>query len=134
VSQKTILLVEDNEDNRFILATQLRRMEGVIIIEAQHGQEALDVIAQRQPDLLILDLHLPGLDGWTVIRRIRAMDSAVKDLPIIAITGQSMPQDAQDAFVADYDEYISKPLLDFNIIREKIDRLLTHGKSTRERC
>jgi two-component system cell cycle response regulator DivK len=120
MTRKKILVVEDNEDNRHILVHRIRKVGEFDIREAQNGQEALLLIDQDLPDLLFLDLKLPILDGWETARRIRAMQAPVKNLPIIALTAQAMVGDEEKALAAGCNDYISKPIINGNIIREKI--------------
>ena len=128
MSRKKILVVEDNEDNRHILVYRLRKIGDFDIIEATHGQEALDLIAQNPPDLMFLDLKLPVLDGWETARRIRTMEGPVKNLPIIALTAQAMVGDEEKALAAGCDDYISKPIVDASVVKEKLERLLSPGR------
>lgn len=128
MSRKRILVVEDNEDNRHILVYRLRKIGDFEILEAAHGQEALNIIAVDPPDLMFLDLKLPVLDGWETARRIRAMDSPIRDLPIIALTAQAMVGDEEKALAAGCDDYIAKPIVDSNIVKEKLERLLSQGR------
>ena len=128
MSRKRILVVEDNEDNRHILVYRLRKIGDFDIVEATHGQEALDLIAQNPPDLMFLDLKLPVLDGWETARRIRTMEGAVRNLPIIALTAQAMVGDEEKALAAGCDDYISKPIVDANVVKEKLERLLSRGR------
>src|SRR4029453_13532049 len=129
MSRKKILVVEDNEDNRHILVYRLRKIGDFDIREAADGQEALGLIAQDPPDLMFLDLKLPVLDGWETARRIRAMEGPVRYLPIIALTAQAMVGDEEKALAAGCDDYIAKPIVDSNIVKEKVERLLTQGRS-----
>src|SRR4051794_30442562 len=85
-----ILVVEDNEDSRRILMLRLRHWGVFDIHEATTGQEALDCIARDPPDAVLLDLKLPGLDGWETARRIRALPTPLSQLPIIAVTAHAM--------------------------------------------
>jgi CheY-like chemotaxis protein len=129
MSRKRILVVEDNEDNRHILVYRLRKIGDFEILEAAHGQEALNIITSDPPDLMFLDLKLPVLDGWETARRIRAMDGPIRDLPIIALTAQAMVGDEEKALAAGCDDYIAKPIVDSNIVKEKLERLLSKGRS-----
>ena len=129
MSRKKIMVVEDNEDNRHILVYRLRKIGDFDIKEVQHGQEALDLIAQDPPDLLFLDLKLPVLDGWETARRIRAMSGPARDIPIIALTAQAMVGDEEKALAAGCDDYIAKPIVDSNIVKEKVLHLLSHGRA-----
>jgi CheY-like chemotaxis protein len=129
MSRKKILVVEDNEDNRHILVYRLRKIGDFEILEAVHGQEALNIIATNPPDLMFLDLKLPVLDGWETARRIRAMDGPIRELPIIALTAQAMVGDEEKALAAGCDDYIAKPIVDSNIVKEKLERLLSQGRA-----
>jgi two-component system cell cycle response regulator DivK len=88
----------------------------------------LNIIAANPPDLMFLDLKLPVLDGWETARRIREMDSPIRDLPIIALTAQAMVGDEEKALAAGCDDYIAKPIVDSNIVKEKLEELLTQGR------
>lgn len=125
MSRKKILVVEDNEDNRHILVYRLRKIGDFDILEASHGQEALEIIVQNPPDLMFLDLKLPILDGWETARRIRAMPDPIKTLPIIALTAQAMVGDEEKALAAGCDDYIAKPIVDSKIVKEKVERFLS---------
>jgi two-component system cell cycle response regulator DivK len=127
--RKKILVVEDNEDNRHILVYRLRKIGDFEIREASDGQEALNQMAEDPPDLLFLDLKLPILDGWETARRIRAMESVVKNVPIIALTAQAMVGDEEKALAAGCDDYIAKPIIDSNIVKEKVERFLSQEDS-----
>ena len=100
MSRKKILVVEDNEDNRHILVYRLRKIGDFEILEATHGQEALDIIAVNPPDLMFLDLKLPVLDGWETARRIRAMNEPMRNLPIIALTASTPKEVESEAYAA----------------------------------
>jgi CheY-like chemotaxis protein len=128
MSRKKILVVEDNEDNRHILVYRLRKMGDFDITEAADGQEALDLIAQNPPDLMFLDLKLPVLDGWETARRIRSMPGPTSHLPIIALTAQAMVGDEEKALAAGCDDYIAKPIVNANVVKEKVERLLSQGR------
>ncbi|MGE0681299.1 MAG: response regulator [Candidatus Binatia bacterium] len=129
MSRKKILVVEDNEDNRHILVYRLRKIGDFDILEATHGEEALAIIAANPPDLMFLDLKLPVLDGWETARRIRAMEGPIRNLPIIALTAQAMVGDEEKALAAGCDDYIAKPIVDSNIVKEKLEKLLAQGHS-----
>jgi two-component system, cell cycle response regulator DivK len=124
MTRKKILIVEDNEDNRHILIYRLRKIGDFEIKEAANGQDALAMIVQDPPDLLFLDLKLPVLDGWETARRIRAMQSPMKNLPIIALTAQAMVGDEEKALAAGCSDYIAKPIIDSSIVKEKVRRFL----------
>ena len=128
MSRKKILVVEDNEDNRHILIYRLRKIGDFELLEATHGQEALDIIATNPPDLMFLDLKLPVLDGWETARRIRSMQEPIRP-PIIALTAQAMVGDEEKALAAGCNDYIAKPIVDSNIVKEKLEKLLSQSHS-----
>jgi two-component system cell cycle response regulator DivK len=104
---KRILVVEDQEDNRQILRDLLTNA-GYEIIEAENGEEGLAVAAREQPDLILMDIQLPLLDGYEVTRRIKA-DPALRAIPIIAVTSYALSGDESKAQAAGCDAYIAKP-------------------------
>src|SRR6516225_4681138 len=104
---KRILVVEDQPDNRRILR-DLLTSAGYEIIEAENGQEALEVVARERPNLILMDIQLPLLDGYEVTRRIKA-DPALRSIPIIAITSYALSGDESKARAAGCDAYVAKP-------------------------
>jgi two-component system, cell cycle response regulator DivK len=121
---KRILVVEDNLDNRRILVYRLKRIGDFEIIEASNGEEALQVVqSQPPPDLIFMDLKMPVVDGWEATKRIRALEVG-KSIPIIALTAQAMAGDEQKALAAGCDDYLAKPIVDLNVVRTKMERLL----------
>jgi len=109
-----ILLVEDNEMNRDMLSRRLIRKEFDVDF-ALDGQQAVEMAAATRPDLILMDLSLPVMDGWEAIRQIKA-DEATKKIPIIALTAHAMSGDREKALNAGADEYDVKPI--------EMDRLL----------
>ncbi len=130
MSRKKILVVEDNEDNRNILVYRLRKIGDFDIREARHGEEALTLIAQDLPDLILLDLKLPVLNGWETAQRIRTLPGAAQHIPIIALTAQAMKGDQEKALAAGCNDYIAKPVVDANIIKEKVLKYLSLDRSS----
>ena len=104
---KRILVVEDHEDNRQILRDLLENAE-YDMIEAEDGEKALVAAARYRPDLILMDIQLPFLDGYEVTRRLKA-DPVLKAIPIIVITSYAMSGDEQKAYAAGCDAYVSKP-------------------------
>jgi CheY-like chemotaxis protein len=119
-----ILITEDNPVNRELLR-ELLEIRGYEIFEAGDGLQALAMIERVCPDLLILDLGMPGLDGFGVIRRIRA-DPAHANLPVLAATAYAMRGDRERVLEAGFDGYISKPISP-TALREETERLLGSG-------
>jgi two-component system, cell cycle response regulator DivK len=102
-----IMVVEDQEDNRQILRDLLGN-NGYDLIEAWDGETALTTVASQRPDLILMDIQLPGIDGYEVTRRIKA-DPALRAIPIIAVTSYALSGDAEKAFEAGCDAYVTKP-------------------------
>ncbi len=118
-----ILLVEDNEMNRDMLSRRLSRRKFDVDI-AVDGGEAVDKAATL-PDLILLDMSLPVMDGWTVARHLKAQE-ATRGIPIIALTAHAMVGDREKALAAGCDEYEAKPV-DFPRLLQKISALLQPG-------
>lgn len=118
--QKRVLVIEDNEDNLFLMRTMLARAE-YEVIEASDGIVGLEIARQEQPDIILLDLALPELDGWEVARKLKTYIQT-KEIPIIAVTAHSLPKNKQRALDAGCDAIVGKP---FNIAKlvEKIEIL-----------
>jgi len=104
---KRILVVEDQEDNRQILRDLLGNA-GYELIEAENGEEALAAVARQRPDLILMDIQLPMMDGYEATRRIRT-NPDLKSVPIIAVTSYALAGDESKALAAGCDAYVSKP-------------------------
>jgi two-component system cell cycle response regulator DivK len=104
---KRILVVEDEEDNRRILRDLLTGAD-YETIEAENGEEALAAVARQRPDLILMDIQLPILDGYEATRRLRA-DPTLKDVPIIALTSYALSGDEDKARAAGCDDFVPKP-------------------------
>lgn len=105
---KRVLLVEDNEDNRRIYTTILRH-HGYEVIQTTNGREAVRLAHQDPPDIVLLDVTIPGLDGWTVASRLKS-DASTRDLPIILLTSHALERDRRRARVTGCEAYLSKPV------------------------
>ena len=103
-----ILLVEDNELNRDMLSRRLAR-HGYVVVMAVDGRQALAMARTERPDLVLMDMSLPVLDGWEATRRLRA-DPASRHLPVIALTAHAMEGDREKALAAGCDDYATKPV------------------------
>jgi CheY-like chemotaxis protein len=121
-----ILLVEDNEDNRDMLSRRLIR-KGYDVSLASDGSEGVS-LAAGQPDLILMDMSLPVLDGWEATRRIKT-DPATGGIPIIALTAHAMSDDRDKAVAAGCDDYDTKPV-DLPRLLEKIEGLLATRRTT----
>jgi CheY-like chemotaxis protein len=114
-----ILMVEDHPDHRFILRHQLGKLCPVEVLETPDGQQALELITSGAPvDLIIMDLKLPGYDGWETTRRIRALPSLLSGIPILAYTAYTTATTEQEALAAGCDDYLIKPLRDVSVPAE----------------
>ncbi|MBZ5604092.1 MAG: response regulator [Acidobacteriia bacterium] len=116
-----ILLVEDNEISREILARRLRRL-GYEILEAASGEEAVCAAKAQIPGLILMDMTLPGIDGWEAARELRRRPETAS-IPVIALTAHTLPADRERALAAGCDEYEPKPVELPNLLR-KIETLL----------
>jgi two-component system, cell cycle response regulator DivK len=108
VSEPLILLVEDHPDNR-VLARKLLERAGFRVAEATDGRQALAQVAALRPDLVLLDMSLPEVDGWTVARTLRQSPDT-RDLRIIALTAHAMDGDRERVLEAGCDEFLTKPI------------------------
>lgn len=116
-----VLVVEDNEMNRDMLSRRLSR-KGYIVIVARDGAEGLAVAAGERPDVIIMDLSLPRMDGWEATRRLKA-DEPTRSIPIIALTAHAMSTDRDKALAAGCDDFDTKPV-DFERLVSKIRRVI----------
>lgn len=119
--QVKILYVEDNDDNVFVLKGRLARAGHVVLI-AGNGEQGIEVARAEQPDLVIMDLSLPVLDGWEATRRLKA-DPATRAIPVLALSAHAMAGDRERALAAGCDDFDTKPV-DFARLRGKIDALM----------
>jgi two-component system, cell cycle response regulator DivK len=104
---KRILVVEDQPDNRQIIRDMLADT-GYEIAEAENGEEALAAIAKQRPDLILMDIQLPVMDGYAATRRIKT-DPALKSIPVIAVTSYALSGEEKKAREAGCDDYVPKP-------------------------
>jgi two-component system cell cycle response regulator DivK len=120
-----ILLVEDNEMNRDMLTRRLQR-RGYQIVSAGDGEQGLSLARAAAPDLILMDITLPGMDGWEVALLLKA-DQSTRHIPIIALTARVLLTDQAKAFEVGCDDYDTKPI-DFGRLTEKIGSLLVEKK------
>jgi CheY-like chemotaxis protein len=116
-----ILLVEDNEMNRDMLSRRLER-RGFAVVLAVDGQGGVEMAASHAPDLVLMDMSLPVLDGWEAARRLKA-DPATRRIPVIALTAHAMSGDRERAIAAGCDDYDTKPV-ELPRLLAKIEALL----------
>jgi CheY-like chemotaxis protein len=122
---KKILLVEDNEMNRDMLSRRLTR-RGFEVIFAVDGQQGVDLARSERPDIILMDMSLPVIDGWEATRRVKS-DAATRGVPVIGLTAHAMSGDREKAIEAGCDDYDTKPV-EIDRLIGKIERLLGSGK------
>lgn len=103
-----LLVVEDNEMNRTMLVRRLRRL-GFEVVEAENGREAVAAVHQHRPDLVLMDMNLPGVDGWTATRTLKS-DRCTAATPVIALTAHAMSADREHALAVGCNDYVTKPI------------------------
>lgn len=107
---KMVLLVEDDEDNRDLVRFVLQRSKlGVELLIAENGQEAIDIATSKVPDLILMDMQMPIMDGWTAVPILKAK-SETRNIPIIALTAQARPEDSARTLQIGCAEHHSKPV------------------------
>jgi two-component system, cell cycle response regulator DivK len=116
-----VLLVEDNEMNRDMLSRRLTR-RGFEVVFAADGQQGVDLARSEKPDIILMDMSLPVMDGWEATRRIKA-DDTMRRIPVIGLTAHAMSGDREKAIEAGCDDYDSKPV-EIDRLLGKINRLL----------
>jgi two-component system cell cycle response regulator DivK len=122
-----VLVAEDNPINRELLR-ELLENRGYAVVEACDGQEALRMVDETQPDILLLDISMPALDGYAVARKIRE-NPGLTLLPILAITAYAMQGDREKILHSGFDGYLSKPV-DAHALADELDRLLLREDRT----
>ena len=119
-----ILLVEDNELNRDMLSRRLER-KGYTVVMAVDGAQGVEAVRTERPDLVLMDMSLPVMDGWEATRRLKR-DAESRRIPVIALTAHAMAGDEQRAIEAGCDDFDTKPI-DFPRLLVKIERWLGNG-------
>ena len=120
-----VLLVEDNEMNRDMLSRRLIR-RGFQVVFAMDGQQGIDLARSEQPEIILMDMSLPVIDGWEATRRLKA-DDATRSVPVIGLTAHAMSGDREKAIEAGCDDYDTKPV-ELDRLIGKIERLLGTAK------
>lgn len=105
---RSVLLIEDNEQNRYLL-TFLLEQHGYTVVAVSDGMRALEIVKDLRPSVILLDIQLPTMDGYTVARALRS-DGTLRDVPIVAVTSYAMPGDREKAMEAGCAGYIEKPI------------------------
>jgi CheY-like chemotaxis protein len=125
---KTVLIAEDNPVNRELLR-ELLEMRGYAVVETSDGEQALKQIDESIPDILLLDLNMPVLDGFGTLKRIR-QDPQLASLPVLAVTAYAMRGDREKILSSGFDGYLSKPITSMDLERE-LERLLAAERHAR---
>jgi two-component system cell cycle response regulator DivK len=120
----TILYVEDNPDNRNLIRRVLMS-EGYSMVEAINGRQAIEKLEEGGIDLILMDINMPDMDGYTLTSQIKAMEKFTK-IPIVAVTANVMRGDREKSLEAGCDGYIQKPI-DIDILAQQIERFLTRS-------
>ena len=118
---RTVLVVEDGEDTRYLMRLELERL-GYLVIEAEDGEKAVEVALHDRPDIILMDLSLPVMDGFAAAEQIRASDG-LQRVPIIAVTAHQETDFRAGAKAAGFDAYVTKPI-DIKWLSELIEGLL----------
>ncbi len=121
MNRRTVAVVEDSADNRLLVQAILGELYD--LVEYENGSEAVAGVLASPPDLVLLDISLPGMDGNEVLAHIRA-DKRVSRLPVIALTAHAMSGDRERYLAAGFDDYISKPIVDETLLLGAIARQL----------
>ncbi|WP_253609988.1 MULTISPECIES: response regulator [unclassified Bradyrhizobium] len=116
-----ILYIEDNEDNIYMVSRRLRR-KGYEVVVARDGAEGLARAKSQLPDLILMDLGLPVIDGWEVTRRLRAAPETAT-VPIVALSAHAMPEDRERALASGCDDFVTKPT-NFPHLLDRIEALV----------
>ena len=114
--KKTVLLVEDNEDNLVVYRTILEHV-GYEVIEARDGEEGVNRARSEHPDIILMDISIPKMDGWEATERLKA-DSDTAEIPIIALTAHALEEDRAKAMRAGCDGYLAKPVEPRRVVQE----------------
>jgi two-component system, cell cycle response regulator DivK len=126
-ASKTVLLVEDNEDNRTVYRTILEHF-GYQVVEARNGEDGIRMAREGRPDLILMDISIPKIDGFEATRILKS-DPATRGIPIIALTAHAMEEDRRRARVSGCDGFLAKPIAPRRVVSE-VRRYLAAGRLT----
>jgi two-component system cell cycle response regulator DivK len=127
-AKQLVLVVDDFADNREMYSEYLSYC-GYAVIEAKNGKEAIEAAQAQRPDIIIMDLSLPVMDGWEATRRLKA-DERTKNIPVVALTGHALAGHSQGAKEAGCDSFLAKPCLPDQLVAE-IKRMLETRKASK---
>ena len=118
-----ILYIEDNDDNVYMLKMRLELLDGYEVLAAEDGEKGCELAASERPDLILMDLEMPVIDGWEATRRLKS-NPQTRDIPIIALSAHALAGAREKALAAGCDEFDTKPI-EFDRLVATIQRLLT---------
>jgi CheY-like chemotaxis protein len=124
-----VMYVEDNPVNMSLMQTIIERHDGLQLLGATSAAAGLELARAQQPDLILLDITLPDMDGYALLARLRA-EAGTRDIPVVAVTAKAMPSDAQRVRDAGFDEYLTKPI-DLKVIDAVLERMLSRNADAR---
>lgn len=124
---KLILHIEDNFDNR-LLVRRLLHSAAYNVIEAENARQAISALCKYYPDLILMDINIPGVDGYTLTAKLKSIPS-VKRIPIVAITANAMRGDREKSLLAGCDGYVEKPIDIDNFLNQVAEFIHGNGKS-----
>jgi two-component system cell cycle response regulator DivK len=127
-SSKTVLLVEDNEDNRTVYRTILEHF-GYQVIEARNGEDGVNMAREQHPDLILMDISIPLIDGWEATRMLKS-EPGTSDIPIIALTAHALATDRAKANEVGCDGYLAKPCEPRRVVAE-VERFIGAGREAK---
>lgn len=122
---KTVLIVEDNEDNLVVYRTILEHI-GYDVLEARDGEEGVERAHDNHPDLILMDISIPKIDGWEATRRLKG-DEETRDIPIIALTAHALEEDREKARRIGCDGYLAKPVEPRRVV-EEVERFVGESR------
>lgn len=126
IMKGTILLIEDNEKNRYLVSFLLKS-HGYEVIEAEDGRSGIETAVEITPDLILLDIQLPGMDGYAVARELRQRNE-LEEVPIVAVTSYAMMGDRERVLAAGCTGYIEKPINPNTFLREVEQHMVFYGE------
>jgi CheY-like chemotaxis protein len=122
---KKVLLVEDNEDNRVVYSTILQYF-GYAVVEAADGKEGIRMAQEHHPDIILMDISIPLLDGWQATEQLKG-DVATSSIPVIALTAHAMPEDRLKSRTCGFDAYLAKPCEPRRVV-EEVQRFIGNSR------
>jgi two-component system cell cycle response regulator DivK len=124
-----ILYIEDNDDNAYMLKMRFELLDNFEVLVAGDGEAGCEMAIAQLPDLILMDLDLPIMDGWEATRRLKG-NALTRDIPIIALTAHAMSGSREKAFAVGCDDFDTKPI-DFDRLLHKVDQLLVKNTARR---